>query len=158
MLVVIAVILILVTITAPNVRRMFESARRAQARSEVQSIYTAISSYTTEYGRLPVGLDDHDQTDDQTYEGQESRNIIRVLTGDDTTLNPREIMFLQPQSHDTNDPDGEYLDPWGNQYTIKLDNDGNGEVWWGGTRIRTIALVVAVREDEDEDDIYAPRP
>lgn len=156
LMVVIAVILILVTVTAPNVRRMFESTRRTQARSEVQSIYTAISSYTTEYGRLPVPSDEQGGQGYTEYE--DSRDIIRVLTGEDTTLNPRKIMFLQPQS---NDPDGEYLDPWGNQYWIVLDNSGRGSIEWDriGRRIRTIALVAAVREDEDEYEIiYAPEP
>lgn len=159
LMVVIAVILILVTITAPNVRRMIESARRAQARSEAQSIYTAISSYTTEYGRLPVSSGGQGGQGYTEYE--DSEDIIRVLTGEDTTLNPREIMFLQPQS---NDPDGEYLDPWGNQYWIVLDSSGRGYIEWNriGRRIRTIALVAAVREheyEEDEDEIiYAPEP
>jgi hypothetical protein len=54
-----------------------------------------------------------------------SREVINILTAENTDDNPREMVFLEPQSSSTT---GEFHDPWGEQYLIMLDTDYNGRI------------------------------
>ncbi len=54
-----------------------------------------------------------------------SMDTIAVLTAEDLSINPAEMVFLEPQGVSTN---GVFLDPWGEQYLLFLDTDYNNEV------------------------------
>lgn len=154
LLVVVAIIGILAAIALPTIGRATQSARRAQARSEVQSILTAIRAFYNEYNRLPIP-GGHGE-DDQTYSDEDSREIIQILTGEDTQHNPRRIAFLEAQGED-----GEYLDPWDTQYSIRMDRNYDGRVRYRNQDFRTIAVVFShgrSQDPETDDDISTHEP
>lgn len=127
LLVVIAILSILITLGSKGLRSARISAKKAQAMVEMQSIETAIKSYLNEYGKLPVEAGDQGASDpeaDETF----SRGIINILTGENTTDNPRKIEFLEPQFSSVSSSLGTFVDPWGEPYRIALDTDYDGVV------------------------------
>ena len=155
LLVVVAIFGILAAIALPTIGRATQSARRAQARSEVQSILTAIRAFYNEYNRLPVPAGDQGQPD-QTYSEDDSRAIIQILTGEDTQHNPRRLVFLEAQG-----ADGEYEDPWDTQYSIIMDTNYDGRVRYRNQNFRTIAVVFShgrTQSAETSDDISTHEP
>ena len=148
LLVVIAIIAILAGISIPTISRAMLSARRSQAQTEVQSILTSIRAFYNEYNRLPVPAN-HQGTPDRWYQDGDSRAIIRALTGEDTSINPRRIQFLEPKG-----VDGAYLDPWDTQYAMKLDTDYSGTVEYYSQphEFRTIAVVVSFGPSGEQND------
>ncbi len=127
LLVVIAILSILITLGSKGLRSARISAKKAQAMIEMQSIETAIKSYLNEYGKLPVEAGDHGASDpeaDETF----SRGIINILTGENTTDNPRKLEFLEPQFSSGSSSPGAFVDPWGVPYRIALDTDYDGDV------------------------------
>ncbi|HMP90585.1 MAG TPA: prepilin-type N-terminal cleavage/methylation domain-containing protein [Kiritimatiellia bacterium] len=144
LLVTIAIIAILAGILLPAVIGAFKKAAEAQARSEVKSIETAVRAYVNEYSRFPEG---NGQADNQWIYGQGTRNnrdLMNVLRGINTTLNPRRIIFLEIQEKSLN-ASGDFIDPWDNQYRIALDTSFNNVIETGVTGIgsltgRTVAV------------------
>ena len=84
LLVVIAIIAILMGLLIPSVTGVIENAKRAQAKNDVTQIATAVIAYETEYGKLPSGSP---STVIQT--------LLKTLAGQETTANPRGIVFLE---------------------------------------------------------------
>ncbi|MCF7849525.1 MAG: type II secretion system GspH family protein [Kiritimatiellales bacterium] len=128
LLIVIAVIGILMSIMMPAISGAKRSAMKAQAQTEMKSIETAIKSYFNEYGKLPAPSDFSQGGGDLPLDPDNSKKVIMVLTADEAeggTANPREIMFLEPQG---NNQQGEFNDPWGEQYRIALDTSYDGEL------------------------------
>jgi prepilin-type N-terminal cleavage/methylation domain-containing protein len=140
LLVVIAIIAILATLGSKSLRSARLSARKAQAMVEMKSIETAIKSYINTYGKLPVSAEEQGAPDPEPDEDS-SRNVIQILTAENTVDNPRELVFLEPQSTSVG---GDFRDPWGAQYLIVLDTDYNGEIAYGGEIIRRKVGVVSV--------------
>ena len=144
LLVTIAIIAILAGILLPAVIGAFKKASEAQARSEVKSIETAVKAYLNEYSRFPEGSG---QADNQWIYGQgsrDNRDLMAVLRGINTTLNPRRIVFLEIQENSLSS-NGDFLDPWDNQYRIALDTSFNNILETGVTGIgsltgRTVAV------------------
>ena len=135
LLAVIVIIAILLSMAVPGVNRVINSARGAQARTEVKSIETAVLAYYNEYGRFP-----HPADDDVSYgelgetPNMELMNVLRAVEGDGNPghrRNARRILFLEVSERSLTppgetEPDGNYRDPWGNQYEITIDADFNG--------------------------------
>ncbi len=158
MLVVIAIIAILAGLLFPAINRALETAKRNQAAADVRSIAAAITMFYNDYGYLPVPFDDQGwepgpgngdfgrEQSDARLNDDESKRIIQVLIAEQNigpgwnNLNPRRKVYLSMQ---TARSDGELLDPWGNQYWIKLDRDLNGMVQFfsGNNQHRTRAVV-----------------
>ncbi len=86
LLVVVAIIGVLMSLLFPAVQGALDSAKKAQAKNDAMQIATAIVAYDTEYGRLP-----NSNSTPQTV----NSNILGALTGTDTNLNPRKIIFLE---------------------------------------------------------------
>ena len=112
LLVVIAIIAILAGLGFAGVQGAMESSKKAQARNDVHQIASAVKAYQLEYGRLP-----------------ESGTVIAALTGS----NPRKVVFLEAKNAKGKPPKGglsgkDMLDPWGNKYVIKLDDDYDNRV------------------------------
>lgn len=106
LLVVIAILAILAGIAFPAMQGAMDSAKRGQARNDVNQIATAVKNYRLEFGRLP-----------------EAGNEIAALTGD----NPKAIIFLEAkQAKDGKGGiSGEaMMDPWGKAYDIRTDESG----------------------------------
>jgi prepilin-type N-terminal cleavage/methylation domain-containing protein len=122
LLVVVAVIGVLMSLLFPAVQGALDSAKKAQAKNDAMQIATAIVAYDTEYGRLP------DTNSPQTVSG----NVLGALTGSNTTLNPRKIIFLEVLNYKKGkggiDSGGKFVDPWAKPYYVALDGDYDNQI------------------------------
>lgn len=123
LLVVMAIIAILAAILVPLAPRLIGTAKRNKAKGEVNSIVMAVKAYQNDYARMP---------------GSGSTDTIKILIAEDNTQNPRKTVYLETEKAD---PTGRFLDPWGNQYNIELDDDYNGKVTYNGSTYTTSAVV-----------------
>lgn len=146
LMVVIAIIAILASITIPVIGRALESARRAQARTEIASIQTAIRAYFNEYGRYPFGSGQPDVT---YLEG--NAELIEVLRDPNHERNPRGIIFIEVPDRSLDESLG-FIDPWENPYRIAIDTNFDNSVDtqdFGTLEFQTIA-VWSMGEENDE--------
>lgn len=116
LLVVIAIIGILMALLFPAVGGALDAAKKAQAKNDVTQIATAIIAFQTEYGRLPVTTESATPVD---------ANLVNILTGVNTTENPRKIVFIETQAWKKGkggtNTSGAWLDGWGNPYKFIAD-------------------------------------
>lgn len=141
LLVVIAIIAILAGLIIPTVGGMREKARATQAKAEMNSIKTAILSYESTYGLLPVATGTGQTIlDDATPTAYDQ--LMEWLTQTDCTNdgnvhaggNTRKIKFLDPPSAQG---DTTYYDPWSKnadtnrRYVIVIDDNYDGRVTIG---------------------------
>jgi len=111
LLVVIAIIAILAGLAFPAVQGAMGSAKKSEARNDVNQLAAAVKAFQLEYGRLPA-------TDNN------AANVVKALIGSNTSVNPRNIVFFEPKTAKGGKKgwDGQnYLDPWGTPYKIDLD-------------------------------------
>lgn len=99
-----AIVAILAGLGFGAVQGALKSAKRTQARNDVNQVASAVKSYALGYGRLP-----------------ESENVIAVLTGE----NPKRIVFFEAKQAAGTPPKnglsgGQLFDPWGNPYMVLL--------------------------------------
>jgi prepilin-type N-terminal cleavage/methylation domain-containing protein len=156
LLVVIAIIAILAGLAFPAMQGALGSGKKAQARNDVQQIAAAIRAFELEYGRMPtstVSTSSDDNTGD--FYTENSRDVVRALTAQDDTLNPKKISFLEARAAKSNKngiaTDGTFYDPWGTSYVIKLDSNYNGKTEYFGPRF-TKAVVVSFGPNGKRDD------
>src|ERR1700730_3659237 len=139
LLVVIAIIAILLGLLFPAFRGIQDQAKRAQAKNDLTQMVTAVNAFYTEYGKYPLST-----TTDTTFgpggsptANETLFNELRGLSA--TTLNPRQIVFISPPDvKDANNPRsgigtsasnaGQYFDPWGKNYVIRIDGDYDNQV------------------------------
>jgi len=164
MLVVIAIIGILAAMLFPAITGAMRTAKINKARIEAESIANAINLYYNDYGQMPVPVAAQGfapytgatwtpgNEDDASYFTEAvAKQIIQVLTAEaggssnpnaNHALNPRRKVYL---SMDNPNADGTFLDPWRNQYRIKLDRDFDGKVEYYSqpNQHRTVAVVVS---------------
>ncbi len=112
LLVVIAIIAILAGLGFAGMQGAMESSRKAQARNDVNQVAAAVKAYQLEFGRLP-----------------KSGSVIAELTGE----NSKDVVFLEMKTAKGNPPKGgisggELLNPWGNKYEVRLDEDYDNRV------------------------------
>jgi prepilin-type N-terminal cleavage/methylation domain-containing protein len=127
LLVVIAIISILAGLGFGAVQGAMKSAKRAQARNDVNQVAAAVKSYLLEYGRLP-----------------EAGTEVAALTGE----NPKGIVFFEAKNAAGSPPKnglsgGQLLDPWGNAYTFVLDDDYDNKVDYDGQEFVTTVVVAS---------------
>jgi prepilin-type N-terminal cleavage/methylation domain-containing protein len=140
MLVVITIIALLAGLLFPVVSKAIVNAKRNRAASECRSIASAVELFNREYGYLPVPASDQgferasgEENNPNYFSPEESLKIIQVLVADPQEynsghlLNREQINFLDT---DRQLVDGRMLDPWGNQYLIKLDRNYDGKVYY----------------------------
>jgi len=133
LLIVIAIIGILMALLFPVVQIALESARRTQAKNDVAQIAGAIVAYQAEYGFLPYAGGGTPPTADATI-ALKTDNILGMLMGTTTVGNPRKVVFLSVddvagKKHKSGiDENGNYIDPWGNTYTVRLDYDADNSI------------------------------
>ena len=111
LLVVIAIIAILAGLAFPAVQGAMGSAKKAQARNDVNQLAAADKAFQLEYGKLPATKDD-------------AAEVVKALIGSNTSVNPRSIVFFEPKTAKGGKKgwDGSnYLDPWGSPYKVVLD-------------------------------------
>ena len=116
LLIVIAIIAILAGLGFAGLQGAMESGRKAQARNDINQLAAAVKAYQLEYGRLPA-------TD----------QVIAALTGQ----NSKELVFFEAKAAKGEPPkggilDGKLYDPWGQEYTIVLDEDYDNRITHDG--------------------------
>jgi len=126
LLTVIAIIAILLTLIIPMGGKAKEKARIAQARAEIAALETAISAYYADMGHYP--------TDNPSGNNEVSNTvIIKHLSGRAGGIGAYDMAIVNDA--DWNGPYMEFdaddiaatqfVDPWGNAYTIEIDLDGD---------------------------------
>jgi len=137
LLVVISIIAILASLALPAFNGVHEQAKRMQAKNDLIQIVTAVNAYMTEYGKYPFTVaPPSDTTFGVTLTNDQLFNVLR---GVNLTENARRIVFLSPpDAKDAIHPRsgigtapgsaGQYFDPWGKPYLIRLDTDYDNQV------------------------------
>jgi type II secretory pathway pseudopilin PulG len=137
LLVVIMIIAVLLGLAFPVYQGVQNQARKAQARNDLAQIVTAVNAYYTEYGKYPLApAAPTDTTYGAATTNAQFFNELRSVTA---TQNPRRIVFLSPpDAKDPNNPRagislapvsaGQYFDPWGKPYMIRIDSDYDNQV------------------------------
>jgi len=166
LLVVISIIAVLAALAFPAVNGAINSARKAQARNDVQQIVAAVKAFKAEYGKFPT--DDINALDsdlnDHYYDS--NRDVIQALLGKNETLNPKKIVFLEARESGKGKSglksgSDEFVDPWGKGYIIKMDTNYNGKTEYYGDRYTTVIAFSAGQNANPEDpsknsdDIYS---
>jgi prepilin-type N-terminal cleavage/methylation domain-containing protein len=146
LLVVISIIIVLMGLLFPAFRGVQDQAKKTQAKNDLTQIVTAVNAYYTEYGKYPVA--DSDQGAEKTFAASNKQllDILQSIPGNDPSptdatvnkYNLRKIVFLQPPSvkSDTagsrrsgvSTADGNFYDPWGNIYQLRIDSDYDSQV------------------------------
>ena len=128
LLTVIAIIAVLMGLLFPTIGAVRTSARKAQAMNDCVQTVNAIKAYYTEYGKYPIASEGTG-----VFEGDNSA-LFAVLRADDDTLNPRRIVFFEgteakePGRYGFAEGAHNFLDPWGNEYNIRMDGDYDNQV------------------------------
>ena len=139
LLVVIVILGILIGLGSKGLRAAKIHAKKVQARVEMSSIELAVKAYRNQYGKLPAEASLQGTSDISDSESL-SRETVAILTAQNTTENPAEIIFLEPQGSAR---DGIFTDPWGVQYLIALDTDYDGQVQIQNHTLRRNVAVVS---------------
>ncbi len=106
----------------PAVQGALDAAKKAQAKNDVMQIATAIIAFDTEYGRLP---------ETNSTPQQVTGPVLDALTGTDTTLNPRKIIFLEVLNFKRGKggiSNSIFVDPWAKPFYVALDGDYDNQV------------------------------
>jgi prepilin-type N-terminal cleavage/methylation domain-containing protein len=137
LLVVIAIIAVLLGLAFPVFQGVLDRAKKVQAKNDVTQIVTAVEAFYTEYGKYPLPTTaSGDGYASGGATGASSKLILDPLRSLDTTLNPRQIVFISPpDAKDQGNPksgikigDGQFYDPWGSPYGITIDADYDNRV------------------------------
>lgn len=127
LLVVITIIVVLMGLLFPAFRGVQDQAKKTQAKNDLTQIVTAVNAYYTEYGKYPLA------TADTIYTGTSNGDLFNILRAQNPIENPRQIAFISPPDvKDAANPrsgigtttfPGQFFDPWGSTYNIKIDGD-----------------------------------
>lgn len=132
LLMAIGIIVILAAISIPTALSAIKKAETAKAQAEMTALVTALKNYESTYGFLPFHFKKSSNTSPATdgeVQPGDYTDFIRVLQGENLEIkgkkmNPRKLAFLEIQGN----TEGEYEDPWGNDYTVVIDGDGDGKI------------------------------
>jgi prepilin-type N-terminal cleavage/methylation domain-containing protein len=137
LLVVITIIVVLMGLLFPAFRGVQDQAKKTQAKNDLAQIVTAVNAYYTEYGKYPITAT-IDTTLGPGGSPTSNETLFNPLRGLDLALNPRQIVFLSPpDAKDAANPrsgigtttsTGQYFDPWGKNYVIRIDGDYDNDV------------------------------
>jgi prepilin-type N-terminal cleavage/methylation domain-containing protein len=121
LLVVISIIAILAGLAFPAIGGAMDAAKRTQASAFIGQLKIALSAYYTEYSTWPASNAGSDILSPE--------DAYLILSGKDgsseTTKNTREIKFMEFQKKDLDRPTSatKFLDPWKQDYEIRIDSD-----------------------------------
>jgi prepilin-type N-terminal cleavage/methylation domain-containing protein len=133
LLVVIVIIAVLIGLAFPVFSSIQNQARKTQAKNDVTQIVTAVNAFYTEYGKYPTGA----TTDSAaTYgTGTASDVLFNELRNKGATINTRQIVFISPAEDASQTApkgkigsDGQFHDPWGSAYAVRMDADYDNQV------------------------------
>ncbi len=129
LLVVIAIIAVLASAGFAAGNAAIQKARRVTALATATALETAVNNFFTEYGSMPA-----DGNTDTTVQTDASGvSFLKVLLGQESTLNTRSIKFLNVREgkakkngliYSANGSNVEGLfDPWGGPFFVRMDLD-----------------------------------
>lgn len=157
LLVVVAIVGLLVGLSAVAIPRAMEAGKKAKVKTELTSLVAAVKAYRQEYGRYPINATLADNEFNSWYgpptNVSGSKELIRILSGENRVLagvemNPKGVRFLEGAS-----PDGTFLDAWGNQLCVKMDTDESGALEYyasGGQGENIMLTVIAISLGKDK--------
>ena len=158
LLVVIAIIAILIGLLFPAFKAVQNQARQAQAKNDLTQIVNAVNAFYTEYGKYPVpngtaadytygpGGAAANNALFNELQGCPTTGAFPPTCSANSTLNTRQIVFISPPAVKTpTNPRsgiatqavtincfsvaiGEFVDPWGTPYDVKIDGDYNNQM------------------------------
>ncbi|NCY22629.1 prepilin-type N-terminal cleavage/methylation domain-containing protein [bacterium] len=161
-LVVVAILALLAGLGNSMIKKGMDNAKKTRAKADMTALIGAIKAYKLEYGKLPFATSDYDPTSgDQGeykcwYDGTRSKTLIQILSGKssvnfggDEPMNPKGVRFLEGGKED-----GEFLDPWGNQYVIKMDLNDSGtvEYYTGTESIGQSVIAISFGKNKKQED------
>jgi type II secretory pathway pseudopilin PulG len=130
----IAIIAILLGLAFPVFQGVQDRAKKVQAKNDLTQIVTVVNAFYAEYGRYPT-VDTTDAAATYGAGSSSSKAVFDELRGKSTTLNTRQIIFVSPpeDTSQTNPKgkigsDGQFCDPWGFGYAIRIDADYDNQV------------------------------
>lgn len=135
LLVVIAIIAILIGLLFPAFRAVQDQAKRTQAKNDLTQIVNAVNAFYTDYGKYPLATDDSPIINNS--------GLLYTLRADPTAangnpnannaVNTRQIVFINPpyvkidtaasRRSGVSPADGQYYDPFGVPYRLKIDGN-----------------------------------
>jgi type II secretory pathway pseudopilin PulG len=143
LLVVIGIIILLAAILLPAVLAVIKQGQIKTARGELLSLKNALQAFQNDNGKLPLTVALQGAAD-RLLDEAESRTVVRVLTGADTTVNTRHVLYLEGQSAKD---DGTFLDPWDQQYRLVMDSNYDSKTDYQGKTYRTVCVAVSAGPD-----------
>ena len=153
LLVVIAIIAILAGILLPVLGKVRANARVSSARADVLALTTTLKQVESTYSSLR-GLRDSGYFD---VNGKVSsyNTLLQELIDPKSVaapkFNTRKIKMLDSRKHpqETASNYG-WLDPWGEEYIVYIDHDGDEKVTVNGKTIYKTIVVLSKGEDKNE--------
>src|SRR5436190_10943040 len=135
LLVVIAIIAILLGLLFSVGPGVLDRAKKVQAKNDLTQIVTAVNAFYTEYGRYPTTITTGDATYGLGTGANKSDALFNELRNSGGPLNTRQIIFISPGEDKTQTTakgkiggDGQFYDPWGFAYSVRIDADYDNQV------------------------------
>jgi len=150
LLVVIAIIAILVGLLFPAFKAVQNQARSTQAKNDLTQIVNAVNAFYTDYGKYPVagttettfGPGGTPATNETLFTELRGCTAAAGSCPAAATLNTRQIVFISPPDvKNAANPRsgigttagvggniGQYFDPWGKNYVVRIDADYDNKV------------------------------
>ena len=140
LLITMLIITILAGILLPTIRSAMRATKEGKAKSEINSLITAMKLYESEYDLMPFGYDEDEDSSTAVLSDDEYEIMISFpsQTGDDEDKeegNARKLKILSVKKV------AEYLDPWKNRYHVVGDVNGDDSI--------STDLVVGMYDGED---------
>ena len=177
LLVVISIIGLMAGLISVAVPKAMEAGKKAKAKAELMAIVTAVKAYRQEYGKYPVGASKMDAFNDEfnSWYGpptaeNDSKTLMLILSGNSdvkvegAVMNPKGVRFLEGVTTDgsvnvgANTSNGNFKDPWGTQYCVKMDSNESGGLEYynsaGATQenLRVAVIAISLGPDKTQSD------
>ena len=130
LLVVIAIIATLAALLFPAIRAMLTQAKRNKTRTQIHTLLSSIKLFKNTYGRWPG----------QHKQGRDG-DIRREDIAHELTNNVRRIQFIDLEPGMLSDERHTFIDPWGRDFVIVMDENTDGKIEIHATEPETGAVM-----------------